>query len=97
MEENSLKDTIGIKYIAHYRSDFKNSLFLGPEKQEREPQGKDNKLIFPGANGIVLNNLSGNYENKRDPSFFHTLPGSRGINCIAQSPNKKFFAWSEET
>lgn len=95
--EDNLKDAIAIKYIAHYRSDFKNSLFFGPDRQEKESQGKDNKLMFPAANSIVINNLSGNYENERVQSFFHTLPGSRGINCIAQSPNKKYLAWSEET
>lgn len=90
MEENSLKEVLAIKYIAHYRSDFKNSLFLGPDRPDKE-----NKLIFPGSNSIVLNSMSGNYENERAQTFFHTVPGSKGITCITQSHNRRFLAWSE--
>ena len=57
MEEpvSTLKDSITEKYISHYYGEFKNSLFLD------NTNPKENKLIFPPANTIVLNNLSASF------------------------------------
>ena len=30
-------------------------------------------------------------------NFIDTLPGSKGVTTLAQSQNKRFLAWSEET
>jgi hypothetical protein len=55
---------------------------------------KENKLIFPAANTIVLNNLSASFENEKIQTFIDTLQGSKGITTLAQSQNKRFLAWS---
>lgn len=91
MEEgvSTLKDSITEKYISHYYGEIKNSLFLDNNN------AKENKLIFPAANTIVLNNLSASFENEKVQSFIDTLPGSKGIITLAQSQNKRFLAWSE--
>lgn len=52
---STLKDSVTEKYIAHYYGELKNSLFLDVGS------GKDNKLIFPAANTIVLNTLSASF------------------------------------
>lgn len=59
MEESvsTLKESIGEKYISHYYGEVKGSLFLDTNNP------KENKLIFPAANTIVLNNLSASFEN----------------------------------
>ena len=93
MEESSLKDAIAIKYIAHYKADIRNGLFLYPEKDTQAV--RENKLIFPGANSIVVNTLSSNFDSERTQAFFHTVPSSKGITCMAQSSNKKLLAWAE--
>jgi len=85
---STLKDSVVEKYISHYYGEIKNSLFLDNNN------AKDNKLVFPAANTIVLNNLSASFENEKIQSFIATLPGSRGITTLAQSQNKRFLAWS---
>ena len=55
VEEGSLKEAIVEKYIAHYVGEMRDSLFL------ETGTGRENKLIFPGANSIVLNTLSSSY------------------------------------
>lgn len=70
-------------------------MFLHLEKEGQSV--KDNKLIFPGANSIVVNALSSNFDSEKSQSFYHTVPGSRGITCMTQSNNKKLLAWAEET
>ena len=54
---SSLKDSIVEKYISHYYGEVKNSLFLNTSAH------RENRLIFPAANSIVLNTLSTSYEN----------------------------------
>lgn len=71
---------------------MKNSLFI-----HTTVGNKDNKLIYPASNTIVLNSLSSSYENEKAQSFFPALPGSKGITTMAQSFNRKYLAWSEET
>jgi hypothetical protein len=58
---------------------------------------KENRLIFPAANTIVLNTLSTSFENEKAQNFISTLAGSKGITTLTQSQNKRFLAWSEET
>ena len=95
MEESSLKDALAVKYVAHYKASIKNGLFLYPER-EGQPV-RENKLVFPGANSIVANTLSSNFESERSQTFFHTIPGSKGVTCMTQSSNRKLLAWAEET
>ena len=91
VEESSLRDSVVEKYISHYMGEMRNSLFL------ESGVGRDNKLIFPAANSIVLNHLSASFENEKAQAFISCLQGSKGITTIAQSQNKRFLAWSEET
>ena len=68
-EETSipLKIDFSIKQIHGYRSDFKNNIF----------QISEQRLIYPAANCIVINNS----ENKQ--SFLSTYSGTKGITCLA--------------
>jgi hypothetical protein len=68
--------------------DIKNSLFFDTSNP------KENKLIFPGANSIVLHSLSASFENEKIQNFISALAGSKGIICMAQSYNKRYLAWS---
>lgn len=52
---STLKDSIVEKYISHYYGEIKNSLFLD------NSTSKENRLIFPAANTIVLNTLSASF------------------------------------
>jgi hypothetical protein len=51
----ALKDSVVERYISHYYGEIKNSLFFGTATN------KENKLIYPAANTIVLNNLSASF------------------------------------
>ena len=41
--------------------------------------------------------MTTSFENDRTQTFINALPGSKGITCLAQSQNKKYLAWCEET
>ena len=88
---STLRESIVEKYVSHYYGEIKNGLFLDNSGT------KEYKLIFPAANSIVLNSLSASFENEKVQNFINTLPGSRGITTLAQSQNRRYLAWSEET
>lgn len=56
-DHSGLKDALALKYISHYKGEFKNSLFFDLTNT------KENKLIYPSCNSIAFNMLSASYEN----------------------------------
>lgn len=44
---SKLNDSLAVKHVLGYNTDFKNNIFLHP---------KDQQIIYPAANLIVVNN-----------------------------------------
>jgi hypothetical protein len=89
--EDTLRNAVGVKFISHFKGEINNSIFL-----DSDPN-REKKLIYPSANTLALSSLTSSYENDRNQAFITALPGSKGITCLAQSHDKKFLAWCEET
>jgi hypothetical protein len=56
-EVSSLKDSLTVKYISHFKGQIRNSIFVDPNPL------KENRLIYPSANTIAFNTLSISFEN----------------------------------
>ena len=90
-KDEPLKNALSIKLVSHFKGEYKNCIYLDTGAN------RENKLIYPSANTIAFNTLTTSFENDRSQTFINALPGSKGITCIAQSQNKKYLAWCEET
>ena len=77
----SFRETIGIKHVFGYRTDFKSSILL---------HWDNSSIIYPAGNVIVIDNN----ENKPQ-KFIHCDLGTRGISCMCLSPSRRFLAFGE--